>query len=140
MIGTHPEQRLLVGYREQLALYDRALAILGQAGANAGGQSALLDELHAVLVGLTKLDAALAPAKDAWRETSGASGDELRVLWQDIAARIDTLADGIGRQLEQLEARRIHLQPALDAVIQQRRMRTAYGRHGGRASHGAAST
>ena len=119
-------QRLLDGYAAQQALYDRAVAIWRQAEENAASARLWPQDLHAVLMTLTALDAAMAPDKAAWQRSARAPGEELLGLWACIAARIDTLADGVRRCLADVETRQKHLLPALDALVQERRMHQAY--------------
>ena len=134
------EQRLLAGYADQLTHYEGALAILHRAQTDSADANTWVQDLHAVLIRLTALDAALEADRAAWREAAGTPGGELRALCKHIAERIDALAKGVQERMSELETRKTDLLPKLDALIQKRRMRDAYAKHGGIATYGAAST
>jgi len=132
------EQRLLDGYVEQLAHYDSALAMLDRTEKDSA--YGWVHDLHALLMKICDLDQRLDADRAAWREGSHTAGGELLALWERIAARIDALARAVHAHMSELQTRKADLLPALDALIQKRRMREAYGKHGGMAIHGAAST
>src|SRR5262245_38376280 len=125
------EQRLLDGYAEQLAHYDGALAILRKATSETAHDGSWVQDLHAILVRLGAMDVLLGPDRLAWRQAPRAPGGELRAMCEHIAARIEALAQGVHGHIRELMTRQSDLLPALDILIQKRRMREAYGKHGG---------
>ena len=124
------ERRLVDAYREQLRHYDRAVDILRQAP-NGSGDGAWVEDLHAVLAQLSASDVPLSEDKAAWRQSGRQPGPELRALWERLAARINTLEAGVARHMANIEAGKKQLLPAIDTLIQKRRMLQAYGKHGG---------
>ncbi|HWY87178.1 MAG TPA: hypothetical protein VNX28_10660 [Gemmataceae bacterium] len=131
------EERLLRGYQDQLPHYDRAATILERyaGNPNAAASDNWAHELRAALADVTRLDAAMAEDKSAWRLAELQPGPELRAVLERVAARLATLAAGVQRHVADLEARRAQLLPEIDDFIQKRRMLQAYGKYGDRPAH-----
>ena len=126
------EQRLVHAYREQLRLYDQAVALTEHETAPGnhwiGGLDPILQAIAAVDKGITE-------DKSAWRQAGLQPGPEFSGLLDRIAGRLAMLAQIVQGQVAELEARKEQMLPEMDAFIQQRRMLSAYGTYGDRHAH-----
>ena len=128
------QQRLVDGYRTQLRLYDEAVALASQAGAQDWAY-----QLNGKLRAIAELDAASADDRTLYRQVGPQPG-ELSALLEQVANRLDTLRQTIDREVQQLQERRDKMLPEIDEFIQRRRMfdaysKAAYGKIGDRHPH-----
>jgi hypothetical protein len=123
------QERLLHGYRAQLAHFDRAAEVLDNAGSEPLRDNHWAHELHASLVEAAKLDAAMAPDMAAWRASGARADGPLREIFEQLTKRIQTLSDNVDLRIGQIRSQKQTLVTESDEFIQERRMLQAYAKN-----------
>lgn len=122
------EQRLIAGYRQQASHYEQALQMLEQRDTAALGEERWVTGLQVILQTVAELNARMADDKAGWGQAQRSPEAELRVVLDDVAARIRLLGERIDAAVADLVARKRRLLPEIDDFIRQRWMLAAYGR------------
>jgi hypothetical protein len=129
-LSADVQGRLLEGYREQLRLYDQAVALVK----TQEGGSDWLHQLHDLLSETAALDTAMADDKEQYRQL-GVPAQALTALLEVVASRLVFLQENIAGATQRLQAKHDQMLPQIDELIQRRRMLAAYGKYGDRQSH-----
>src|SRR3569623_1194062 len=124
------EEQLCDGYAEEKAIYTQALGIaqaMRQAEAQGDAAPVGLTDLVQILENANRVEARLAPLKDAWRQAGRRPQGNLVQLLGEVARLIQEVQHIVDQSLQATQQQQQQLAPEVDALIRRQNMRRAYG-------------
>jgi acyl-CoA reductase-like NAD-dependent aldehyde dehydrogenase len=130
MTAAELETTLCLAYHEQADCYARLLILveaLPEAFRVADPAEEALRQAQALLAQTQELEAAAAPAKQAWQRLGQTPGPELSTALQRVGQALERLLTCIAQAEQAAATNKDRLAPQLDVLARGRQMQQAYG-------------